>query len=117
MHVASLELCKGLYAVSGWDDEQLDHHVYSYPNSLVNNTVRFPMYTLDYLLDKLPHFIELVQMSGGYTPTGWRAIKRSSQDYWHRGGPIEAEADNPTDAAAKLCIELIKQGILTPERK
>lgn len=51
-----------------------------------------------------------------YTPNGWRARKKSNQDYWHKGGPIETDADNPTDAVCKLAIELFKQGILTKEQ-
>lgn len=71
---------------------------------------------LEWLLGKLPHFIEIVQTSGGYTPTGWRVIKRSSQDYWHKGGPIEADAPDLVDAVYKLAIHLFQQNILTKEQ-
>lgn len=118
--VASLDLCKELHRVSGWKDTQLIYYANAGEHSgtvddrrmLMEKDANLPAYDSGFLLERLPHFIELVQLSGGYTPNGWRAIKKSSQDYWHKGGPIQVDSDNPTDALCKLAIELFKQGVL-----
>lgn len=136
-NVASRDLCKELYELSGWDGTLIRHGsptrmidavmfvrtVYDKFVGLYESSVgcdecegehaygfaTMPAYDLGYLLRKLPHFIDISQLSGGYTPNGWAAIKRLSQDF-----PFDAEAraDTPEDALCQLAIELFKQGVL-----
>lgn len=125
MNLASLELCKELYELSGWNPK---HFIYdtSYTDNWLRWVAEFdpgtrermllkavPAYDLGYLLRKLP---------------------RISEDYWLTVQPVvfpqwcasydqmdgittkfESFADTPEDAAAKLAIELFTQGILTKE--
>lgn len=117
MSVASLNLCKQLYELSGWQDvdesifssvtEKLDW-IYDAPSGLW----WLPAYDAGYLLRKLPHFIQLTQLSGGYTPNGWRAEKNNSQDF---AGYCRADAASPEDALCLLAIELFKSGVLKRE--
>lgn len=98
MAVASLELCKELHTLSGWETP-LDQFHY-------NEGEPLPAYDLGYLLRKLQrNHVELY----GLTTGEWTA-----RAYWHSTEQARAEyADTPEDAAAKLAIELFKQGILT----
>ena len=52
MNIASLELCKELYELSGWDDNFLPHEVYSTPIK----TIHLPVYSLGYLLRQFEQF-------------------------------------------------------------
>lgn len=125
MNVASLDLCKELYELSGWyntkfyledlgggvskliDDQRLQqrwrHGDIAAPDAI-------PAYHLGYLMRKLPR----------YDYEGWNltlecmgeeavmAYYRHTDDR-HRH---EVIADIPEDAACKLAIQLFKQGIL-----
>lgn len=99
--VASLPLCKELYELSGWDNDLLSHNQ------------RAPRYTLDYLLRKLPKKLE----DGWLTLTPM--VNRGKDDWGISYDTDEGEnlgfqyADTPANAAAKLAIELFKQGVLT----
>lgn len=116
MHVANLELCKELYAVSGWDDTHAfygggynevefvgqagyEGYVAEFANDGLNKDI--PAYDLGYLLRKLPFF------KMNRTDEGQYII------WWAHFDDREV-ADTPEDATAKLCIELIKQNILQP---
>jgi|SRR5882724_2237685 len=103
MNVASLELCKELYELSGWND----------PDGGLWGPDEIEGYTLDYLFNKLPAMI--VDKQGypswikiaAYTDTKFQAaygIKKYRQF-----------ADSPKHAACKLAIELFKQGVLKRE--
>lgn len=118
MTTASLELCKELYELSGWESgewwvirqgQQITSSVkiasgYNNVTSEVDGTI-CPAYDLGYLLRKLPavdehnDFITLFQSLTG----SW------VMDY----ADDEFEADTPEDAACKLAIELFKQDVLT----
>jgi hypothetical protein len=103
MNVASKELCKELYELSGWNDpEQI----------LWSRAGGHPEYTLGYLLRKLMPYEPFV----GLTLTdGWVAYTKN----WNvnpSGVYIERE-NTPEDAAAKLAIELFKQGLLNNEEQ
>jgi hypothetical protein len=99
--VASLELCRELYELSGWK-------TFAMERGLAEDRPIDPAYDLGYLLRKLQrNHVELV----GLTTGEWTA-----RAYWHSTEQARAEyADTPEDAAAKLAIELFKQGILTKE--
>lgn len=92
MNVASKELCQELYELSGWKGELPVHTV---------GAKVFPAYQLGYLLSKL----------NGFLPT----VHQNEHQRWvaySTPRPGVYEDDTPEDAAAKLAIELFKQGIL-----
>jgi len=120
--VASLELSRELHELSGWEDTRYYYH------SLISHDMKrwseyklqdyrpdndfgmriVPAYTLGYLLRKLPNFTE-VQNIGFDGENEWRVMRHDV-----RRNPF-CIARTPEDAAAKLCIELFKQGILQKE--
>jgi hypothetical protein len=125
MNVASLELCKELYELSGWITPDFSYVSDNIRNDDERNyarqfrpvyegmakepgTYRFPAYDLGYLLRKLP------------APKGSGNLKLelssdTNQWYCYYGIGIYygATADTPEDAAAKLAIVLFKQGVLS----
>jgi hypothetical protein len=108
MNVASLELCKGLLELSGWEDTYFwwdkDEQRVPEKQMVVQAGKIFaddtPAYDLGYLLRELPDICML-----------WRDGKT-----WHCDceDSVICEADTPEDAAAKLAIELIRQGVISP---
>lgn len=96
-NVASLELCKELYKLSGWsepnfrwcsDDGGPNEILYEFGEWSAKVKDICPAYSLGYLLRKLqPHAFsdQLIKI---------------------------CRADNPEDAACSLAIELIKQGVI-----
>jgi hypothetical protein len=116
-NVASLELSKKLYELSGWGDT---HRCYRLMTSgdtkewrcidiLPNVAGDIPAFDLGYLLRKLlavssPEFI--LQSDGR---TLIIADYQAGED-WPQ---LSFIVDTPEDAAAKLAIELFKQGVLT----
>lgn len=112
MNIASLELCKELWRLSGWTTDW--HYIAEKnPGIIVAASWRehegekyiCPAYDLGYLLRKLGDLLNLDLML--YTEDGkWRADVE--QDY-------SMKADTPEDATCKLAIELFKQGVLTAE--
>lgn len=107
MKVASLDLCKELYELTGW--HKTDYY-YDAENEVsfweialsMHPTKNCPAYDLGYLLRKLPGYIVLERME-----KSWRATQVYEND-----GSNEFYADTPEDAACKLAIELIKQGVI-----
>lgn len=110
MNVASLELCKELYELSGWNEaEALRQEIHFDPNSLVNSAYTLPRYDLGYLMRELPEVTVVFRQRAG---TSWRCHYNPEDSI----ATLGCEADTPEDAAAKLAIELFKQGILTPTK-
>ena len=119
MNVANLDLCKELYALSGftWKSEQ-------YHPSLVTpfKDSAIPAYPLSYLLRKLPEKIMLSDRDFGTLPA-WLSMDNLGSDGWQFGYrmgksiKVFCVADTPEDAVCKLAIELFRQGILTREDK
>lgn len=117
MHVASKELCQELYAVSGWEETSFTYYEFSdgityapadlKPEEFVSWLCR--AYDLGYMLRKLR------KNSIGYA-FGVNKYLGELQ-YTAYFGNDKSFADTPEDAAAKLCIELIKQGIITPNQR
>ena len=128
MNVASLELCKELYELSGWSKTHMLWHKSANPMRALSSwlpttteaywsfvkenrgdeVLTIPAYDLGYLLRKLPPedkklgYLDLCQDG-----TNWMArYTKLSATMMH------AKADTPEDAAAKLAIELFKQGML-----
>lgn len=137
MNVASLDLCKELYELSGWDGaafrhcqfrnvsspEDQRHMVYSTVEStddaqdmeeriFIVDYRNWPAYDLGYLLRRLPGYAVLKHVDAEHAldeDTFWKAVYQSHL----RGQWVEAEgSDTPEDAAAKLTIELFKRGVL-----
>lgn len=130
MHVASLELCKELYKLSGWENGRLywigvgwppkwqvvdDHNPKGLPPDEPGNTY-IPAYDLGYLLRKLPPYIAtygengddcLLQLRPDFQGDEWVTGYTTQNHYLYM-----AIAGTPEDAACKLAIELFKQGIL-----
>lgn len=124
MNVANLELCKELYELSGWDLDDywflwedtygIDLHEYGHvvkPKTTIptgRGRKIVPAYDLGYLLRKLP--------KGSYIQVGKTGrCTASTGNAFHTEAPwvvYKEHGDTPEDAAAKLCIELIKQDIL-----
>lgn len=118
---ASLELSKELYEKSGWDNTDFMYGKKGIaPRTVLFGSKPTPAYELGYLLRKLPFQVELEQWQDG---TKWIAAYnpprvRNSRNYGGYNNNLtrhSREADTPEDAAAKLCILLINQGILPVE--
>lgn len=100
--VASLELCRELHELSGWEDvDQFSRK----PGFVQKPMGSLPLYDLGYLLRKLPPQTRLFKARES---TYGIAIGTMVEKY-------KQFADTPEDAAAKLAIELFKQGILKHE--
>lgn len=108
MNVASLDLCRELYELSGWGAKTIDksasgdiinswYQERTENNESIDVTLVAPQYDLGYLLRKLPEETQVTMNSAGVI------IKVKS--YFHK-------ADTPEDAACKLAIELFKQKVL-----
>jgi hypothetical protein len=116
MDVASLELCKELYELSGWGKTE---HVYAIPKeeSVEGMTPwlrvgvgdsyawrEHPAYDLGYLLRKLPPGAQIAKVSGQWNANGPYSAWVDENDYY--------DADTPEDATCTLAIELFKQDVL-----
>jgi len=104
MNVASLDLCRELYELSGWYKGQSQYSQYS-QDSQENGTIKnIPRYDLEFLLRKLAIYgVEirygdlLCEVSSPALPG---IVIRSSKP------------NGPEDDVCRLAIELIKKGIL-----
>ena len=110
--VASLELSRELYELSGWVDTQLAALKENSDGS--HSNIWEPQYSLGFLIRKLPTY--LFQDDDDWLLTlrpqfnaGWDAYYAGQSDPRAR---YYQEADTPENAVAKLAIELLKQGIL-----
>lgn len=129
MNVASLELCKELYELSGWvssDWHKRKNPTAGYKTGDKELDARYikgcPAYDLGYLLRKLPQMFNLYPDTIGeefHTLT----VSAGSTDHWDAcygdtNDPymgLGFEAKTPEDALCLLAIELFKQGILQKE--
>lgn len=128
MNVASLELCRELYELSGWNRteylwvappmDDTDYGVKSrYELRQLNDAIYFEgkiynstfAYDLGYLLRKLPRTIK----GNGKLKFHCNQTKQGLWAIGYAFSGIGATEYTLEDAAAKLCIELLKQGILT----
>lgn len=104
MNVASLELTKELYELSGWGWDKKHARFETYTNHPADNNAygAYPAYDLGFLLRK----IYSTGISIHTTEEGqWGAI-------CHEFRNKAFFADTPENAVAELSIELFKQGIL-----
>jgi len=142
MNVASLELSKELYELSGWKSDflmyiksasgwvvmnQHQYHNYRAASGKPGHFVSVDAYDLGYLLRKLPRWYDkdrvkgpmhafLLQLQPSPVSTNWQAFYRyenKNPNGYESEVTLKVEAGTPEDAAAKLAIELFKQGVLT----
>ena len=117
MHVARLDLCAKLFALTGWDDT---YHRWSkdiYHKDVVIDTLAAgtttPAYDLGYLLRKLPPQTRITKefdASEHYpekTPAFFRALYDTSDDLHFWQG-----ANTPEDAACILALTLLERNLL-----
>jgi hypothetical protein len=119
MNTASLELCKELYELSGWDDTYLRHWVNAKSGPSVDHAVAifgygkrkdttieaYPAYDLGYLLRKLPDGTQLNKTTVSYSASGIYSVDGHNKSF-------HEYADTSEDAACKLAIKLIKTGVI-----
>jgi hypothetical protein len=103
MSVATIELCKELYELSGWD--RTDYWWYRVGDQWYSDAHKgtIPAYDLDYLTDKLrnlPQGIVLHNYMDGCEASAMG---------------IEIFADTPADAVCMLAIEVYKRGVWAKE--
>lgn len=122
MTTASLELSKELFKLSGWEDTDFQYAgwngkewrlEYGKPEMIdlladfrFKKQSNYPAYDLGYLLQKLPRYscIEIDDV-----------ISATHTNIDHKD--FTEIADTPENATVKLCIELFKQGIMTPTKE
>lgn len=138
MNVASLELCKELYELSRWDETPFywrsDFEFCRYPDEWKHSVIYAvhknytlggwikddteeariynPAYDLGYLMRKLPEPVSLLKRDGI-----WECGMANPAAF---GVPVNhwvigADNDTPESVAAKLAIELFRQGVLKHE--
>jgi hypothetical protein len=115
MNVASLELCKELYELSGWQATAKYRKngflvTWGYMRLKGSET---PAYDLGYLMRKLPIDCVVCQVSEPIDGVYWFAGGMSGEYDVHLN---HFKAVTPEDAAAKLAIEMFKEGVLTRGR-
>lgn len=119
MYTASLELCKELYELGGWDET---HHRWSkdiHGNDVVIDTTAagatIPAYDLGYLLRKVYTWGPVIRLE----PIDLEArpdAHKNAYFVWVLQHDIDIRvwADTPENAACRVAIELFKQGVLKP---
>lgn len=142
MSVASLELCRELHELSGWDGtlavyEQtagipIGEPYIAYPElekrwglwGTQEFKVQTPAYDAGYLLRKLPHFVPSKVYEGKHADLWLRkdyAMDTGEDKYlaWYFVNGIQdvesdfgESGDTPEDALCKLAIELFKSNVL-----
>lgn len=127
MQVASLELSKKLYELSGWENWHYLTPVEE-PVSDANHWHKILAYDCGYLLRKLPKTIPPYKNTDYVlhmeTDTdGWLFVYNNIQTdgkQLHTFHPVckrsELEADTPEDCLAKLAIKLIEEGVIDGKR-
>lgn len=118
------ELCKQVYEATGWDDTRDYYHEKDSFNFDTRSFERngewtvverrrapydIPLYTSDYLLEKLPNWTTLDKR--GDKSTYKYLAKCDTLQSW-TGGEIEALSDTPLEALLKLGIALAEKGLL-----
>ena len=117
------ELCKRVYELTSWKDtySRLDdgnHTIRNEGNEVLLGSKQAPLYTSDYLLEKLPDTIGLYREER--TPDKWLAACEDGISYG--GKHVECgddecgcesyygESDTPLKALLKLTIALLEAG-------
>lgn len=123
MHVASLELCKELHELSGWRDTELIYARNGYYEPIVTKAnhpelghdwaLECAAYDLGYLMQKLPKTVKHPATGDEHTlGLSWHLDRGQWVADYERSMIPHAYANTPEDAVTKVCIELIKAGLL-----
>ena len=140
MQVASKELSKKLFELSGWGkfhSENVADYFYWHRNDSwrvankekfsklesIGERLEFPAYDLGFLLRKLPgrlpvaDWLEIgLELSHSYVSDEWIALYPNRLTLVRvKPSPPQASAGTPEDAVCLLAIKLFKQGILKKE--
>lgn len=111
------ELCKQVHEAMGWEGTDFNYYpgersfftIDRADNKLRHAFVLSPLYTSDYLLEKLP----------GWIDHGRPILRKANLNQWSASydfGPHEsyiARGSTPLKSLLKLCLALHKQGLLT----
>lgn len=116
------ELCKQVYEKTGWKDTLEFFHEgetyvegeymdYGMSYNFTENTNDFPIYTSDYLLEKLlPNHLTI---TNHWASGGWKAqYQRDGDMYNEKGSGHMVTARTPLKALLKLTLALIESGEL-----
>lgn len=128
MYVASIDLCKTLFEMSGWGKSHRPHGMQLYAVSkngeylgitgdkfLLKDFDKFvPAYDLGFILRKLPE-IRLETWHNGQVVIKYYTVSGVPSKLERKGKIVKAEADTPEDAACRLAIILFEQGVLVKE--
>jgi len=126
MQVASLNLCKELYELSGWNNTE--HSYYADPGGLpsldatgLHHKVA-PAYDAGFLLRKLPREIEnprgVLMMQARHNGYYYAYTTKTGQEWPFDERAVVYQIDKtPENALCKLAVELFKAGVLTREAK
>lgn len=109
MDTELFELCKSVFEKTGWDDDKL------LPKGIPAHLGYCPLYTSDYLLEKLPKRIE--KAGGVYWITISPMDRQGTWGVSYESNPDEENmlfnfADTPLKALLKLTIELAEDKLL-----
>lgn len=131
MNTASLENCKKLYELSGWDNTYWWHKDGTkfnrgmkpmqivVPRSHELSVEICPAYDSGFLLRKLPSMLEDEDDKGSYYTLhlGKEGEKDYYANYWHFDNPLVGidilePSSTPEDAACLLAIKLFEEAVL-----
>lgn len=119
MNTASLELCKELYELSGWECDGFYYSrgqlVFDYKEFMLQAASSFPAYDSGFMLRKLPPCLPenddwRLSLEPNFKGSQWFCGYTGRGSFVHVG-----QADTPEDCLVKLAIELFKQNILKRE--
>lgn len=120
MNVASLELCKELYELSGWENTDGLWYTDTWGNTKVGSLARirrnprptYSAYDLGYLLRKLQDLEGLAVYRCHHQDNSWNWSAQCDDEESVINASYFHYADTPEDAICKLAIELFKEGAL-----
>lgn len=122
--VASLELCRELYELSGWNSGRRAYYRRNDDGSLSETSAfdedlegEIRLYPLGYLLRRLPQFVELDSVHNGQLQMAHDDPEGNVECWLYRyvSTGLYGRAERPEDAACQLAIQLFKQGVLIKE--
>ena len=126
------QLCKEVYKRTGWETGEWTNNsgdYVSHASDLIEAGIHFPLYTSDYLLEKLPRYLRLQRDDMDYPQKFAFKLRASTKDTnnWRAGYyntpkkqvfqnlSIDCHADTPLKALLKLTIALSEAGELGNE--
>ena len=113
------ELCKEVYERTGWDDESdidlnghwcINDEFRLYSHIAPSHDGDIPLYTSDYLLEKLPYEVNNNLLNMNKFPNSYEFRYGMASVAYHT--KLTSEADTPLKALLKLTIALSEAGEL-----